>query len=72
VEGGTWAHPADSEDHFVRGDLATQAIIDAIVAIGGFEPVGARRLVAQTLGFTPDTLPVTVPFEVRYQTPMMP
>jgi hypothetical protein len=56
----------------VRGDLATQAIIDAIVAIGGFEPVGARRLVAQTLGFTPDTLPVTVPFEVRYQTPMMP
>jgi hypothetical protein len=48
------------------GDLQTQAIVDAIVSIGGFDEGGARALVAQTLGFTPDTLPLTVPFELLF------
>lgn len=50
----------------LTGELSTQAIIDAIVAIGGFEPDGARRLVATTLGYTPDTLPEWVPFVINY------
>ena len=50
----------------IVGDLETQAIIDALVAIGGFEADGARRLVAATLGHTSDTLPETVPFRINY------
>ncbi len=40
VEGGVWRREADGVQS-VRGDLATQAIIDAIVSVGGFEPLGA-------------------------------
>jgi hypothetical protein len=50
----------------LKGDLSTQAVVDALVAIGGFEPVGARAIVASTLGFTPDTLPESVPLRVRW------
>jgi hypothetical protein len=50
----------------LSGDLSTQAVIDALVAVGGFEPSGARAIVASTLGHTPDTLPAWVPLVVRY------
>jgi hypothetical protein len=50
----------------LKGGLFTQAVVDALVAIGGFEPVGARAIVASTLGFTPDTLPESVPLRVRW------
>ena len=66
VEGATVTVPADRSALFVSGDLATQAVIDAVVSIGGFEANGARAIVASTLGFTPETLPVTVPMRVRY------
>ncbi|MBA2660727.1 MAG: PKD domain-containing protein [Bradymonadaceae bacterium] len=50
----------------LTGNLSTSAVISALVAIGGFNETGARALVAQTLGFTPDTLPNYVPFEAEY------
>lgn len=51
---------------FLEGSLSTDAVISAIVEVGGFEERGARQLVAQILGFTPDTLPDLVPFISRY------
>jgi hypothetical protein len=56
----------DTTGPSLKGDLFTQAVVDALVAIGGFEPVGARAIVASTLGFTPDTLPESVPLRVRW------
>jgi hypothetical protein len=50
----------------IRGSLDTDAVIVAVVSIGGFDQNGARRLVASTLGYTPDTLPAAVDFEVHY------
>jgi hypothetical protein len=50
----------------IHGDLQTEAVIDALVAIGGFEPTGARRIVASTLGYTPETLPSTVELEAAF------
>lgn len=47
------------------GQLDTEAVIDAVVAIGGFDPPGARRVVASTLGYTPDTLPARVAFRLE-------
>ena len=58
AEDRTWAR--------LEGALSTAAIIETIVAIGGFEPEGARRLVADLLGHTPETLPQRVPFSVEY------
>lgn len=57
----------DAESLTVTGDLPTMDVVNALVEIGGFEPDGARRLVASTLGFTPETLPETVPFRIRWQ-----
>ena len=48
----------------MTGALPTQAVVDALVAVGGFDQAGARSFVASTLGFTPDTLPATVPMRV--------
>jgi len=56
--------PTDPLD--LTGELSTQGIVDALVAIGGFEPDGARRMVASTLGYTPDSLPEFVAFHVAY------
>lgn len=50
----------------LAGELPTQAVVDALVAVGGFDQAGARSFVASTLGFTPDTLPATVPMRVRW------
>jgi hypothetical protein len=50
----------------LSGDLSTQAVIDALVAVGGFDRAGARAIVASTLGYTPETLPERVPMVVRY------
>jgi hypothetical protein len=50
----------------IAGALDTAAVVDAVVAIGGFDRVGATRVVASTLGFTPDTLPEQVDFRVAY------
>ena len=49
----------------LRGALRTEDIVTAVVSIGGFEENGARAIVASTLGYTPETLPETVPFLVE-------
>ncbi|MBX7196153.1 MAG: hypothetical protein K1X94_29120, partial [Sandaracinaceae bacterium] len=53
----------------IAGELAIDAVIEAVVAIGGFDRDGARRIVASTLGYTPDTLPASVAFRVEYAAP---
>ena len=53
----------------LTGELETEAVITAIVSIGGFDERGARSLVASTLGYTPDTLPEKVPFEASFELP---
>ncbi len=50
----------------VAGNLDTDAIVRAVVAVGGFEISGARSIVASTLGYTVNTLPADVPFLVRW------
>jgi hypothetical protein len=50
----------------LTGQLATSGVVDALVALGGFDVAGARRLVAATLGFSPETMPATVPFAAEY------
>lgn len=49
----------------VEGEMVTQEVIDLLVSVGGFEPVGARSLVASILGFTPESLPARMPFLIR-------
>ena len=66
VEQGTLERAAPGAPAVMRGQLATDAIVSAVVSVGGFEEVGARRLVASILGFKPNTLPPTVPFELHY------
>jgi hypothetical protein len=48
------------------GKLSTQSLINAVVSIGGFDRQGARQLIAQQLGYTPDTLPETLTFEANF------
>ena len=48
----------------MTGDLDTEAIIQAVVKVGGFDEKGARSMVASILGYKPDTLPKTVPMEI--------
>jgi hypothetical protein len=58
---------ADEEGPLViTGQLSTDAVIDAVVAIGGFDETGARDVVAATLGYTADTLPELVAFRAEY------
>lgn len=49
----------------ITGELATQEIIDLVVATGGFDAMGAREIVASTLGYTAETLPVRLPFTIQ-------
>jgi hypothetical protein len=49
-----------------RGELGLESVINAIVDVGGFEEEGARRLVADLLGVTPDTLPEKVAFGIEW------
>jgi hypothetical protein len=64
VRGATFS--VDGETVSVRGQLPTDSIVNALVAVGGFEPTGARALVASMLGFTADSLPDVLPFRVDY------
>ncbi len=57
---------ADRTTASVTGELATDAVIHTVVSVGGFNEQGARGLVANLLGYTPDTLPERVPFEIDY------
>lgn len=66
IENGTLEHDGASTPVYLRGDLSTDAVVEAIIAVGGFEAAGARRLVASTLGYTVDTLPPTVSFVAEY------
>jgi hypothetical protein len=66
VENGTLEQASATAPIFLRGDLSTDAVVEAIIAVGGFEAAGARRLVASTLGYTVDTLPPTVSFVAEY------
>jgi hypothetical protein len=50
----------------LTGNLSTEAVVRAIVAIGGFDERGARNVVAATLGYTAETLPSAVPFQVEF------
>ena len=50
----------------VTGQLSTEAVIEAVVAVGGFDEAGARDLVATLLGYTADTLPEQVAFRAEY------
>lgn len=56
----------DQQQPTLAGDLLTQAIIDALVDIGGFDEQGARRIVASSLGYTPDTLPEQLSLVLRF------
>lgn len=46
----------------ITGELSTDEIVNLVVSAGGFDPPGARSLVASTLGYTVETLPLRVPF----------
>jgi hypothetical protein len=58
---------ADDAALTLSGDLPTDDVVQALVEIGGFDQDGARRLVASTLGFSPDTLPETLPFLIGWE-----
>jgi hypothetical protein len=47
----------EGENLTVQGELETQEIVDLLVSVGGFEPEGARVLIAGLLDYTPETLP---------------
>jgi hypothetical protein len=52
----------------VSGNMATESVVESVVVVGGgaFDEEGARKLIASFLGFTPDTLPSSVPFVISY------
>ena len=66
ISGGVVSQDAAASPITITGAMPTQSVIDAVVAVGGFEPRGARRIVSQLLGYTSETLPDEVPFEVSY------
>lgn len=55
----------EARELVVEGIMVVQEVIDLLVSVGGFEPVGARALVASVLGFTPESLPAQMPFTIR-------
>ncbi len=48
----------------IQGQLPTDALVQAIVNVGGFAPDGARSMIAITLGYTPETLPTLLDFRL--------
>lgn len=50
---------------WIRGEMSTGGIVDLLVEVGGFNREGARKLVADVLGATPDTLPAYVDFRLE-------
>ena len=67
IEDGVVALADDSSPLSITGQLSTDAVIDAVVAIGGFDEVGARDIVASTLGYTAETMPELVEFLAEYE-----
>ena len=51
----------------LSGSLNIDSVVRAIVEVGGFEEDGARKLVADLLEFTPETLPEHVPVSVEWE-----
>ncbi|MAC28456.1 MAG: hypothetical protein CMH59_18565, partial [Myxococcales bacterium] len=50
----------------VEGLLDTAGVVRAVVAVGGFDEQGARRILADTLGYTPETLPEELAFTLAF------
>lgn len=48
----------------ITGRIRTQEVVDLLVGVGGFEREGARKIVAETLGYTVETLPAELPFRI--------
>jgi hypothetical protein len=48
----------------ITGELATDEIVALLVGTGAFDEEGAREIVASTLGYTVETLPDLVPFQL--------
>lgn len=48
----------------ITGELSTDEVIALVVATGGFDELGARDVVAGTLGYTAETLPARLPFTI--------
>lgn len=46
----------------ITGQISTDEIIQLVITAGGFDPDGARQIVASTLGYTVDSLPAKVDF----------
>lgn len=57
-----WTGEGDDLRLTVEGEIDTGEVIDLLVGVGGFEPDGARTLVASLLEYTPETLPQREPF----------
>lgn len=49
----------------IEGELRTGELVDLLVSVGGFEPVGAREFVAGVLDYTPERLPDVLPFSIE-------
>lgn len=49
-------------DATLEGELSVSDLVDALVALAGFEPSGAAETLAGVLGFDPADPPETVPF----------
>lgn len=49
----------------LSGALLSEGVVQAVVAIGGFDEQGARRILASTLGYTPETLPERLDFVIE-------
>ena len=55
----------DARTLTIEGKLPTEDLVQAIVNVGGFAPDGARNMIAITLGYTPETLPVLLDFRLK-------
>jgi len=57
---------ADGEQMRFSGLLSSDSAVDAVAFYAGFDEEGARELLASALGYTPETLPERLEFEVGY------
>ena len=48
----------------ITGELATDEIVALLVGTGAFDEAGAREIIASTLGYTVETLPDLLPFQL--------
>lgn len=66
IQGATCLQEENGGAIDFAGDIRSDDIVQAVVAIGGFEEMGARSLLASTLGYTPETLPESLRFVFRF------